>query len=173
MCILRHYVGLIGFFKTYECVSNSIVLRLAVCGHEDAFDTCEHRRPHAFLLTAAFASTGHMCHVACIRFLPDGNLDFFASPTSLCLCPANATRTSVYPDVAGSGLAWSLREWTLFSVLRFSAQSKGSGAGLSGFNPAADGDKTNDLGRVAEPISARVLTCERAVIAGSPVLGLS
>lgn len=53
-----------------------------------------------------------------------------------------------------------------FSVLRFSAQSKGSGAGLSGFGPAADGDKPNDLGPVAEPMGAPLLTCERAVIRG-------
>lgn len=158
MCILRHGIRLKPCsFKTYQCVCNSIALPLAICGHGGAFETCDHGLTRSFW-PRAFDSTGHMRHAALIRFLPDGNLDFFSSPTSLCPCPDNTARTSVSPD--GPGREWTclaIERMDAFSILRFSAQSKGPGAGLSGFSPAADGDKPNDLGPVAEPISARLL----------------
>lgn len=58
-----------------------------------------------------------------------------------------------------------------FPLLRCSAQSEGSGAGLPTLHPAAHRDEPVDLGPVGEPLGAGALPCKRAVIPGTSIMG--
>lgn len=88
--------------------------------------------------------------------------------------PVHYTTESVSIRCRWQRTCWVTGGMGVSSLLTFSAQSKDSGAKLQErFDSAVDPNNPNDLGPVAEPLSACLLTHKRAVLVGTSTLGLS